>query len=208
LEIGDTAGLETCPTTWPVAQTVFCLLARKARSLSGAPTLAGWLYRANRFCATRAAHRERRRRKWEQEAMATNPPGGQTDEMRERLAPVLDEALATLGDKDPLTILLRFSQRKPIREVGAAPGVSEAAAKMRVAPSAQRLRQFSAWRGVGCSASGLALPLAERSIKAAPAHLARSLSRAALSGTCRPRNPHSCRHWIAPARPGVGETTT
>lgn len=152
-----------------VAQTVFCLLARKARSLSGTPTLAGWLYRATCFCATRAARREGRRRKWEQEAMATNPPGVQTDEMWERLAPVLDEALATLGDKDRLTILLRFFQRKPIREVGAALGVSEAAAKMRVARSVERLRQFFARRGVTCSASGLALLLAERSIEAAPA---------------------------------------
>jgi DNA-directed RNA polymerase specialized sigma24 family protein len=44
----------------------------------------------------------------------------------------LDEAFNQLPDSDRGVLVLRFVQRKPMREVGEALGTTEAAAKMRV----------------------------------------------------------------------------
>jgi RNA polymerase sigma factor (sigma-70 family) len=176
-QVGDTALAED------VSQTVFCLLARKAGSLSDRPALAGWLYRATRFCAAKATRGEMRRRKRELEAVVMDSPDAKTNDVWERLAPMLDDALASLSEKDRLALLLRFFQRKPMRDVGEALGISEDAAKMRVARSIERLRGFFARRGVACTVAALAVLLADRSVEAAPANLARSLSKAALSAT-------------------------
>jgi RNA polymerase sigma factor (sigma-70 family) len=165
-----------------VSQRVFCLLARKAPSVSGAPTIAGWLYRATRFCAAKTTRSEMRRRKREQEAIVMNFPDAKPDDVWEQLSPILDDALATLNEKDRLALLLRFFQGKPMREVGEALGITEGAAKMRVARSIERLREFFARRGVACSVASLTVVLTDRSVEAAPANLARLLAKAALSG--------------------------
>src|ERR1044071_2744061 len=56
-----------------VTQTVFIILARKARSLSPKTILSGWLYRAAQLAAVRALRTECRRRKYEQEAAQMEP---------------------------------------------------------------------------------------------------------------------------------------
>lgn len=45
-----------------VTQAVFIILARKARSLTHKPVLAGWLYRTAHFVALEALRTEKRRR--------------------------------------------------------------------------------------------------------------------------------------------------
>ena len=165
-----------------VSQTVFCLLARKSGSLMGMTTIAGWLYRATCFTAAKTLRGELRRRRREQQAIAMNSGESKAHDPWEALAPMLDEAMATLGDQDRLAVLLRFFQRRPMRAVGDALGVSEAAAKMRVARSLERLRGFFAQRGVACSIAGLAAVLTGRAVEAAPTYLAGPLSSAALAG--------------------------
>ena len=164
-----------------VSQTVFSLLARKAPSLRRVPTLAGWLYHTTRFKAAKAVRTEMRRRERERRTVEMNHDERAMDDLWQTLEPLLDEAVATLGEKDRLAILIRFFQRKPMRGVGDALGISEAAAKMRVARSLERLRQFFARRGVALSIAGLGTLLAERAVQAAPANLAPKLTSAALS---------------------------
>src|SRR5687768_6171147 len=51
-----------------VAQTVFILLARKAKTLGSGTILSGWLYRSTCFVARRALCSEHRRQRRETEA--------------------------------------------------------------------------------------------------------------------------------------------
>src|SRR3954468_2243476 len=164
-----------------VSQTVFSLLVHKAGSLRNVPTLAGWLYRTTCFTAAKALRTEMRRRRHEQLALEMNEPDTNTNKIWEQLAPLLDEGMASLAEKDRLALLLRFFQREPMRTVGDALGISEAAAKMRVGRSVERLREFFVRRGLLCSTSGLAALLSERASEAAPPYLPTKLTAAALS---------------------------
>src|SRR5438445_8301945 len=58
-----------------VAQTVFCLLARKARSLCNRTALVGWFYRAACFAAADVLRTEPRRRERERKAAPLEIPG-------------------------------------------------------------------------------------------------------------------------------------
>src|SRR5262249_47752649 len=145
-----------------ITQNVFCLLASKAGTLTGRPTLAGWLYRATCYQAARAARSEQRRQRREKEAAEMSQQELKADDMWESLAPVLDDGLNQLRETDRLAILLRFFQRKPLRDVGEALGISEAAAKMRVGRAVEQLRQFFVKRGIACSAAVLTVLLAEK----------------------------------------------
>ena len=158
-----------------VAQTVFCLLARKARSLCNRTALVGWFYRAACFAAADVLRTERRRRERERKAAQMEIQATDTDTAWEQLSPLLDEAINQLGEKDRLAVLLRFFQRKPMREVGQALGISEDAAKMRVARSVEKLRGFFAKNGVACPAGIIAAVLSEKAIQAAPIGFAQSL---------------------------------
>src|SRR5882724_769998 len=162
-----------------VAQTVFCLLARKARSLCHRTALVGWFYRAACFAAADVLRTERRRRERERKAAQMEIQATDTDTAWEQLSPLLDETINQLGEKDRLAVLLRFFQRKPMREVGQALGISEDAAKMRVARSVEKLRGFFAKNGVACPAGIIAAVLSEKAIQAAPIGFAQSLGAAA-----------------------------
>lgn len=165
-----------------IAQSVFCLLARKAGGLTTKRTLAGWLYLATCFKAAKVVRTEQRRRRREKEAAEMYQHNFKAEEMWEVLSPALDEGLNQLGEKDRLAVLLRFFQRKPMREVGEALGISEAAAKMRVGRAVEQLRQFFVRRGIACSSAALTVLLAEKTAQAAPEAMSAIISKAVLSG--------------------------
>lgn len=99
----------------------------------------------------------------------------------QELAPYLDDAMTELGDRDRIAILLRFFERKPLRQIAETLGVGEDAARMRVHRALEKLRGSMARRGAACSAALLGAVLTERAVHAAPAAISCSIEVAALA---------------------------
>ncbi len=86
-----------------VTQKVFADLARKASALASRPVLSGWLCRSAQFAASDVVRAERRRRAREEanHLMHESPIGPASDAADwDKLRPVIDEAMAELGDED------------------------------------------------------------------------------------------------------------
>ncbi len=164
-----------------VSQAVFILLARKAGSFRRSVVLTGWLFRTTRFVATRALRSEQRRQRREQEAFEMQQLTTPDDNWR-RIAPVLDEAVARLGETERNAVLLRFFTDKSHRETAAALGISEDAAKKRVTRALDKLRNFFAGRGVTLSATVLASAITANAAKAAAPEIAASVIAKVIAG--------------------------
>ena len=173
--------LEEAQLTQDVVQTVFTALARKARALPRNVILGGWLYRHTCFVAAQAARTERRRRARERQAVEMNALNDQPEPDWERLSPFLDQAMQGLGSSDRDAVVLRYFEGRNLRNVGAALGISEEAARKRVTRALEKLRSFFARRGVTLSATALAALLTENVVVAAPAGMAGAVSAAALT---------------------------
>lgn len=168
-----------------VAQSVFTDLARKASSLARRlpvdATLVGWLYAATRYASMTMLRVERRRQTREREAMQPldSTPEPQPD--WDRLRPVLDEAMAGLGEQDRTALLLRYFRNEDLRVVGSALGISDDAAQKRVARSLEKLRKLLARRGATTTGAALATTLSLNAVLAAPIGLASTLASASLA---------------------------
>lgn len=169
-----------------VVQQVFILLARKASSLGRETIVAGWLYRTTRFVASEILRAQHRRRLREYKAIQAHEPPMDNSDWQE-IAPLLDEAMARLNDSDRNLLLLRFFEKRSLREVGEAMGIKEDAAQKRVTRSLEKLRAFFSARGTVVPGAGLAAALSTFGVQAAPAGLASSVlaatSAAAIGGT-------------------------
>ncbi len=164
-----------------VTQAVFVILARKAAGLGPKTILSGWLYRTARFVAIAARKRESRRQHREQEAYMQSELDQQSGVGWEQLAPLLDEAMGRLGDRERDALILRYFEDRPLSEVGTALGASEDAAKKRVSRALDKLRGYFAKRGVTVPASSIAGLVAAHSVQTAPATLAKTAAAAAIS---------------------------
>ena len=91
---------------------------------------------------------ETRRYHRELEAVAMNEllAPDPEDQLWAQLRPVLDDAMHELDEPDRAAVVLRFLKR-PLKEVGAALGVTENAARMPVRTSARQVADFAepAW---------------------------------------------------------------
>lgn len=170
-----------------VAQTVFSDLARKARSprpaeaaaVLAAASLAGWLYHHTGFVTATAVRSEVRRRDREKTAMLLQAQTDSTD--WSRVAPVLEDAMADLPNRDRDALVLRFFEKESFARVGAVLGASEDAARMRVDRALDRLRESLAKRGVTSTAAALASSLTAFGVAPAPAGLAAIIASASAA---------------------------
>jgi RNA polymerase sigma factor (sigma-70 family) len=153
-----------------VTQVVFIRLARAAPNIRSDAELVAWLHRTTVHASIDLWRTESRRQAREQTAITMQPDHPEQTVWNE-IAPNLDELLNELNENERRAILLRFFDERSMREVGAACGITEDAAKMRVSRGIEKLRTSFSKRGVSCSAFVLSGLLAEKSVTAAPAEL-------------------------------------
>ena len=153
------------------AQVVFLLLARRAPSLLRVESLAGWLFRAARFCARNALRQERRRRVHEQEVIAdmtqahlNGPPLPSWD----HLEPLLNAALASLRPNEQEVVLVRYLEGRSWRETAARLGLAEDAAQKRGTRAVDKMRRFANRQGLMLSLAALTALLTEEAARAVP----------------------------------------
>ena len=167
-----------------VTQIVFTDLARKAGQLEGLHVLSSWLHTSARFAAAKLVRSEQRRRLREQATLPMNMTSGETDPAWDQARPVLDETIGELEPADRDALMLRYFEKKPLAHVGAALGLSENAARMRVDRATEKLRTRLAVRGITSAASALGASLAQFTVGTAPPNLqAQIVSHALATGT-------------------------
>jgi RNA polymerase sigma factor (sigma-70 family) len=174
----------TRPTFIPprkFTQAVFVILATKAKNLSPKVVLSGWLYQTARLTAMTFIRGEIRRARREEEAHMQTLLNQNDPDQWHQIAPLLDAAMSQLGEADRHAVVLRYFDGKSLREVGAALGSSEDAAKMRLGRAVEKLRRILTKRGVALSAAGLAAAISANSVQAAPAILAKTATAVALA---------------------------
>ena len=166
-----------------VTQLVFADFARKAGALARHRVLVGWLFTSTRYAAAKLVRGAQRRRAREAEAELmqeivhderANAPDWA------KVQPVLDAALAELGETDRTAVLLRFFEGRDFAGVGARLGLSDNTARMRVERAMEKLRVALDRRGVTSTTAALALALGNQAVVAAPAGLAATVTGAAL----------------------------
>lgn len=160
-----------------ITQSVFILLARKARAVPGGH-LAGWLHRAATGESRNALRKEQRQTRLHQRYHAnmneTHSPTGQWS----LIEPHLDQAVGRLPKADRELVLLRYFEQRSFQEIASATGCTEEGCKKRAQRALKRLADLLGRRGVAVGGSSLATLLAFGAMQ--PSASAATLSSTAL----------------------------
>jgi RNA polymerase sigma factor (sigma-70 family) len=173
-----------------VAQAVFLILSQKAAALPEKTVLAGWLFNTARYAAANALKEQSRRAKREARKVEMDAPPTFEDPRKnddddadwEKVSPMLDGALASLGTADRDAVLLRYLQGKSHQDVGSALGITAEAARKRIDRALEKLRGHFLRGGVTLSVAALATILGAQATVAAPAGLSGTIAASVGAG--------------------------
>ena len=164
-----------------ITQTVFCLLAQKARALRGGGSLAGWLHRVATLQARNAVRKESRRLRvmtaLQQMPSLLTPAEPQPPDSA---WPHIDEALEGLSQRDRDVIMAHYYQDLTYQEIAVQRRESEAAVQRRASRAIEKLGASLRRRGGAVSSAGLAAGLSAVMQQTAPAGILPALLPAAL----------------------------
>ena len=165
-----------------ITQAVFVILAQKGAGLHRNIVLEAWLYQTTRLTSLSFLRAERRRQIREQEAYMQSKLQETTDTQSwNQLAPLLDEAMGRLDEKDREAVVLRFFKEKSLGEVAAALRITEAAAQSRVHRAVEKLHESFLGRGINSTTEAITEAISAHSVQMAPLALAKSATAIALS---------------------------
>jgi RNA polymerase sigma factor (sigma-70 family) len=166
------------PDAEDAAQAVFITLTRKAASLGGRATVAGWLHRVAWYVATRARTAAAIRRQHEREAALMN---GNRNHAPDERVPLdeLHEALSALPEKYRLALILHHLEGRSEAETAVLVGCSASAASFRLSRGRQLLRDRLARKGVGVTMAALVATMAAEATAHASTTLAPAIMQAA-----------------------------
>jgi RNA polymerase sigma factor (sigma-70 family) len=133
------------------AQSVFIILARKAKTLTSGVLLRAWLLKTTRFVCNDLLKSDRRRKDREEplefhftELTESNSDDGQAREL-------VEQALLSLPAVEQECVVARFYEGLSFKELGEILGISEDGAQKKVSRSLQKLRLFLSRRGIKVS---------------------------------------------------------
>ncbi len=163
-----------------ITQSTFILLSTKAGKLKKTGSLGAWLHRSALFKSMEWINEEKQQRERQNQLKDQLVKEDQPDHWAS-IEPFLDEAVDALRESDRQLILKRFFQKTSLRALGISLGISEDAARKRVARCVEQLRQWFNRKGIRCSAVGLSACLSYASTQAAPAVLMPSIIKSLLT---------------------------
>lgn len=169
-----------------ITNSVFVLLARKAGSVRG--SLRGWLYNTSFLESGNALRKDRLyQRKMEELRMQPHHAGAEGGEAAwDEVSLRLDEAMALLESGSRDLLLMRFYERKSLKEIASALGKSEEASRKLISRSLERLSGRLRSKGLLTSTTGLAALLSAHNLCAPAASAsviaAHAISAASLAG--------------------------
>ena len=114
--------------------------------------------------------------------METTFNAPETDAAWQQIAPVLETAMDALNERDRQAVLLRYFEQRTLAEVGAALGMSEDGARLRVNRALDKLHAKLGKAGVTLGAALVASAVATHSVQSAPAALVAKVSVLAAKG--------------------------
>ena len=170
------------PDAQDVTQAVFVILIRKISGLRQRNTLTGWLYETTRLTSRQFLRTKSRQQAREQEAYMQSVLQQPDNEIVwKQVAPVLEEAMTRLNEKERMLLALRFFENKTLAETAALLGIEEWAARKRASRAVEKLQKFFFKRGINSTAEASTSSISANAIQPAPVALAKTVTAIAIA---------------------------